>query len=834
MSYRSSQVKWEKASRPFTIKYPGGGRALTKDDFLPISGSTFYFPLDRGVTRPKRNTENKERTSAIVRGIGRSIRIDTSEPVLTTEEIERWKLDRIICTKNYLFDVDRDPIFLLPPTEKVYSLGPEMDKIDELYRRKGFFTPSEVAHAFFPSVPSFYVELRHVFQNVSSSVLHRIEHAFGPRMLGAAFFGMYPMLFLQRRPTHQKSALKLNHNFWFVPAHPFYKKADKLQQRYNVESRANFGGVVSHGASTDKADLDSVFKSIDLQIFDILARHLDRCEKTNPLRVEDSSDTAPSMYTAVPLIQWMNQLSAKEMAVIQQVPEQHVVVLLTKYVRVFQLLCAHGEDPLVYTDKINVKTVSSSADAEETEASVFEPTLGDDSNRSVSIPLDDPMAAENAVEDSWSTGEESFTVKTEGSESIPTTDEESSMEESGPEPNILRGLDEDLLGLDDILSVHPPTTNGNEKAPSASFPSPSSEGEASLPTRLDILYVRRLPPNIAPRSLSNFDEQSTPLPRITQLAASFLGTPPSLRRTLNNFFARCRILHGRITSDVEREIWRWVPIQTIYGALTKEERQLLRPFKGLTNFLRLHGSLFEVSSDLMHVISHDPAGTVSPFLPHQTIFSYEERVILPKTPLSGGSSSEEVASLVGEHERDLFQRILGNSQIPTTRQQIALLDPENPLLNNDVLYEEVARLLPDHPVAKRQVLARLPPILRAAVPARGMFNNNCSRHIAVFVEKGQTMIQRKALFDEQAHVLQSSAPLMSKEEAVEQMRQSIPQGGVTLRALRKVYLPSDVTHALIQHYGSLMTAIEAFPQYFIIEKKEGLSAGFIVVSLRSV
>lgn len=766
--------------------------------YVGMRGSDYYFPADRHKKAEIAFRNGNPNDVTVVRGVGGTFRVPTTVPPLTPQEAENWKLDRLIYSKPLLFEVNREPKFLVPPKEKIFSLGEDMDRLDELYRLKGRYTPSEVAHVFFPIIPSFYIELRHVFHALPPSIAYRMEQDIGTRGMGANFFTGYPMLFRQRKPTHQKSAVKLNADFWFVRRHPYFKKADRFQSKHNSDYKAHIGGVVHKEAPTGDGTQNS--RDIDLNIFGILARHLRRAAK----------DKKTDIYQPTPLIQWMNSLGKEDMAVIQMVPERRIITLLSKYVRVFQLTCAKGEDPNVYTDAANLRT-----------------DLSDTSDET--LPLDmktdeeDDMEVENREKEDMPPSAEA-SVEAGAAEATTASNITSSPVSSASPMNT--NLDDDLLGLEDILSGQPAAPEQPAAAPPPARDQLTSDGSDLPPLMLDVLQVRCLPPSLAPRSLSNFTALNSPYVDVVKLAASFLGCPPSLRGKKNLFSFSRRNAHQITTTGmaVDPDVWRWVPISVIYDALSRDQRQRLRRFRGLTNFLRLHGQLFEVSADCMHVTSHDPAGTVSPFIPQQTTFSFEERVVLPSVEEDGRDDS---ATMVGEKERKSFADILGDSQIPTTRKQIALLDPHNPVLQNDVFYEEIARLLPPHPVRKREVLLKLPPILRAAVPAKGLFLNNCSRHIEVFYEGGETMVQRKELAS-----LRTSEPEISVEAAIEAMRQSIPDGGATVKALRRMHAPSNAISTLIKHFGSVRHGLEAFPQYFAVERREGLQGSDALVRLR--
>lgn len=90
-----------------------------------------------------------------------------------------------------------------------------------------------------------------------------------------------------------------------------------------------------------------------------------------------------------------------------------------------------------------------------------------------------------------------------------------------------------------------------------------------------------------------------------------------------------------------------------------------------------------MSNDFSYVIAHDPKGRISPFRPTQKLFTIAERVLLPD---NFDNDRTVNAVMVNENARKKFQSVLGNSQIPTSRKQIILLDPDNALINSYVLW----------------------------------------------------------------------------------------------------------------------------------------------------
>ncbi|EPY15251.1 hypothetical protein STCU_12202 [Strigomonas culicis] len=211
------------------------------------SGSSYYCKgpeSERGQQRRlihpgKRTLEAHERE---VRCGTRVHVVNMETPPISREQAERWKLDRLIYKRPMHFRPSKPhPVLLLPAEQRIYSLGPEMDQLDRVYRQKGLFTPSEVAHVFIPIVPSFFVEMRHVVECIPPDVLLVIDRHI-PRARFSTIFEHYPMLFKFHRRKYQRSAVKLNDDMWFIQAHPDFQKANVRHREHNADYLSSVGG----------------------------------------------------------------------------------------------------------------------------------------------------------------------------------------------------------------------------------------------------------------------------------------------------------------------------------------------------------------------------------------------------------------------------------------------------------------------------------------------------------------------------------------------------------------------------------------------------------------
>lgn len=336
-----------------------------------------------------------------------------------------------------------------------------------------------------------------------------------------------------------------------------------------------------------------------------------------------------------------------------------------------------------------------------------------------------------------------------------------------------------------------------------------SRGAMSYIVRhLDTLYVRRIPPHIAPRSLSNFDEATTPEPEIVRHVMRVMGR--TLHTATNEGASG-----GPSSTATPFVLRRWISLARLYRTLSTQQRQHIQRYRGLAHFLRLHGALFELSMDRSHVIVHDPSGRVAPLIPTQLSIRFEERVVLPANFDTDPSSQ---ATYIGQELRGSFARFVGDFDLPRTRTQLALVDPLNPLMCAQVLDEELANILPSRPIKMVSFLKNMPPVMRAALPMRrGLVSN---AHYTVFQEKGQTMIARADVrageCSGQTKSSQENLPL-SAEEALQELLSVVPADGATVHALINMHLSNSVVEALITHFGSVYAAVHALPQHLEVE-----------------
>ncbi|CCW60606.1 unnamed protein product [Phytomonas sp. EM1] len=871
------------------------------------------------------NSEQRSDKSRWIKGVLRRFLIDTSTPPISQEEMIRWRLDRLLHNMSLFISPCNfyKPIYLLPPDAMVTSLGPQMDRIDSLYRKRGWFTPSEMAEVFIGITPTFFVETRYIFNCIPPNLLLSIESKYPRREWATKLFARYPMIFKLSRYTLQKSVVKLNTDMWFVRAHPDFKKGNRLHYKNNAEYRAGMGGVMSRNAPTggvpppgldagstaareaiqgsseafvggkEAAKMAGKAKPIDLRIFDILVSHLPRvpAPKTNPSQLGNkSAEKNPSSdweavrrmrYVAMPLVEWVNGFSQAELDVLNTVSQAYVLVILQEYPLVFQLMNPKGDSLFLYADRDvvslslqnGVSTTSGRASAEDRVGPAPNDNLKDENpleeddmeawgedSEGIRNEIDNPPRATGAAQpcrDEKVQAREKKLHQALRDDLLGIDDLAQGLDDDSQESEEFEDLSGDLLGFEDdslpgdpleeeemqdkeAISSKPKrrhhllnneTADGDKNnSDTHHFQGPQDVPIASL--NLNELYVRRLPPEIAPRSLSNFNNTTTPTPELVELVASFLAPPPSLAGERDNFFLRCQQKYRQgsttigvkgkegsaalqVPSNPPPRLWRWVRIQGIYLALSPAQRQAIRStYSGLVRFLRLHGELFEVSEDMLHVIAHDPQGVLAPIVPTQKHFRFQQRVVLPK---SFDENTNATAALIGEEERQKYKAILGDSQIPATRRQLILLDPHNPLLHRDVLYDEISQLLPYNcAIKKSTMMQRLPPILKASL-GKGAISHLISHpndYFTVFEEDGVTMMQRKNLQPPTG----SPSPGLSAEDSVEALRAAVPLCGATVFALTRLHLSKPAVEGLKRHFGSVYTAVKAYPQYFKISE----------------
>ncbi|PBJ69957.1 hypothetical protein BCY84_18969 [Trypanosoma cruzi cruzi] len=826
------------------------------------SGNVTQTPCleKRAITRSK--------SYVLVRGCFGSTPLDVLKPPLTSAEIEEWKLTRILLPVTLYFLMDKEPITLFPYGEKPRRLSPDLEEAESLYVSKGLFPPSEVAAAFVHITPTFFVETRHVLAAMSPEVAQCFESHISKDRVVDLFFKKYPMIFKIKTGKFQKTAVKLNLDFSFIQNYPGCGRADRLLRRHNQEYRATVGGVVSRQITSPSREQEKQGRSgeshVDVKIFEILLRNLPRFPSDKSL---SGAELEERRCAPIPLVKWIDGFPQEDLDVLNSVPQRRVLTLLTRYSHIFQLVC-RGEDSNLFAEHMYLNSSKNSNTPRRAQQD-------DGSKNSFARPLDSTSVCElNEIPHAnESTVGEEEADKLEADTPLPP---ETEMKRR--EANIAAALRDDLIGVDDILSSDaesvPKLTgegedtelgdklntdedevysaegeeegeffdakevkeeedvdggesqrnleergeDGVKKDPpltDMSYADDESDGPY-IPSQYEIIYVRRLPKRIAPRSLSDYNAANSPEPGLLQHIASFLNPPPSLRE------AKQQIMHSNrkarkvplFTSGSAVGPWRWVPIQRIYASLSKEQKRLLRPFKGLVHFMRLHGEIFEISMDFLHVIAHDPEGQIAPFVPTQLVFHSEDRVLLPQ---KFDDDEKSKASLIADLERNKFKSILGASQIPTDRPQLLLLDPLNPVLNHEILCEEVSLFMPDHPVPLHQLINRLPPILKAALSLRHKNNFKTSKHLKVWNEGNRTMLQKSQLAVPESALMGEET--ISVEDAIESVREVIPDEGVMIGHLHRM-LPYSAKKTLNTHFGNVYNAILGYPQYFYIEKVE--------------
>ncbi|KAG5493944.1 hypothetical protein JKF63_01776 [Porcisia hertigi] len=835
---------------------------------------------------------------AVIRGVARNFTVDLSIPPVRREEVERWKLDsplfsRGVNATTLTAQACKYHCQLLPSTAMVTYLGPEMRKIDQLHRQKGFFTPSEIAEVFIPLVPTFPVESRHVMALVPPAILRRIEKAARlSSTLAQVVFEHYPMLFHYSPSRYRRALVQLNSEFWFVRQHPGYGKADRVLAQFRSHSSIDFDALNNADkessveplyAAAEKAASEAApplpwratgtaqRRPWGVEMLAVLLRNLPRVPTPKSGSGEMAGEKTHSQmhcealvrkrYQPMNLVKWISSFPPNDLAFVNKVHEKVVVQLITQYVHVFQLTSLKKGDHNLFVEAHVLLAGGTSsewrADASAPSA-VASSAIADNEN-----PGNVLLASESSEESDemtlwWSVKGADAPSEGGPGESPPGDNDTSTAEDR--ERAFRQAVTEELIDLDAIAQVHDSgATALDSEAAAAALAGGSDEMEDAASAQdeegefnrvrdnwgditpvarndgdeplcsqlkpsqgasmvevtafglpLEEVYVRRLPPDVAPRSLSDLDETTSPDPELLAIAASFLAPPPSLQSpTVSCLFRRSRQQLQKTLRSVD-EVWRWVAVQRLYAAFTTEQRRYLRDrYRGLVGFLRYHGKVFELSADLMYVIAHDPKGTMAPFPPMERAFRYSNRVVLPD---DFDDNPDRFASLVGETERKSFLRVLGEGTIPAHRRHLLLLDPHNPLMQHEVLYDEIANLLPDHPVPLAEMMSRLPPVIRAALPHT--INIAASKSLETYVERGRSMI-RKRTSTQPTTAPVVSGPQMSVEEAIAELLQlPIGRDGVSIKALLGMHLSVAAAATLADHFGSVGRALRMLPQYF--------------------
>ncbi|KAK7200766.1 hypothetical protein NESM_000134800 [Novymonas esmeraldas] len=764
---------------------------------------------------------------------------------------------------------------LLPVTAPVTYLGEDVRKIDQALRQKGHFTISEVAEVFIPLVPTFPVESRHVMAQVPPDIIARIQSIMGMSgTFAQAFFSRYPVLFHHLPSRFRRSLVHLNPTFWFVRQHPGFGKADRKLQRFkshvfdDMNAMDHGDGPAPMYAAAVGDALRNTRRSTSAEMLDVLIRNLPRVPTPpEPAAVGAQPDNAPpsrtlvvERYRPMQLLKWISSFPPADLAFMNTVQEQYAVHLITQYVNVFQLMAMQKGDHNLFVeasvllagtegsawrvDEVRSATATSAGEGEpgeeDEEGTSWWTADGNGAERRPSAPetaaevgpsssggtaasLDRERAFRQAIADEL-IGMDSLVDGDDGDATGRDADGDGDGDgdSDGSRHNLVDGRGEygdeaevsgDVTEEDGTRSASP--LSSHNARVSREFQSDTGGSEMSavgLP--LEEIYVRRLPPHVAPRSLSDLDEITSPDRGLLVIAARLLAPPPTAAKGAasgDSFFHTCRPTLRKSDSTLAK-VWRWVAVERLYEAFSVPQRRILRErYKGLVGFLRYHGKLFEVSSDFMFVIAHDPNGTLAPIPPFQRRFGFANRAVLPA---DFDDNPDRSASIIGDAERRQFVRSLGEGMVPTTRRHLLLMDPNNPLLDHDVLYDEIANLAPEYPINAQALLAGLPPVMRAALPFSTTFRS-CPR-LEVFNDGSKLRVKRKTERSASANAAAAKvvAPSMSIDEAVAELLQLPLNEEVSLQVLPSLGLSRAVKDKLSDHFGSLRRAFLMLPQYF--------------------
>ena len=683
------------------------------------------------------------------------------------------------------------------------SMGPlvdappvkEFEVIDALYRKRGFPTPSDILHIFAPVTPSFAVSPYDAFRRIPRETRQKLIDAYGYNFFAttpamASFIEAYRMVFVMENSKLQKLCVKLNGRLSPVRKHPAFGSADSFMKRFSQDE-----GQLTPLSSDREAGSSN--PDIDAKIFQILVRHLPRADAPGHPVHALPAEVYAKRYQFIPLVEWINGFPQSDIDVLNQVPQQHVVTIITRYHRVFQLATTDGKDKQLFYRDPAAQFVSEGDVAEMTR----EPNGQSEQQQPQQTRVDVGIPhAPAALPDEELLGIDAL-ARGDVQEQFDRADAESGETTANDFGDAPHDEDGEFKFEDDEGEGR--RNDGGSGGSDAGSEEMSGEKLYVPTSKYDALLIRRLPPDTAPFSLCDLDINRTPEPEILQFILQSL-TPP------HKADAEAPSIEPP-DKNTKSAHWRWVNIQTIYRRLPHSLKRRLRFYKGLTNFIRLHGKLLEVSKDLCFVISHDPSGRISPFVPTQTIFTYEERVVLPESFDSGDTK----ACFYGDEMRASMSSILGSKFVPCKRAQLLLLDPWNALLDSSVLREEIAAFLPDHPVPMDMVISKLPPVLQAAMPARtGPLREN-NPFIRSFMENGKWFVA-KAPVDREPSGENDGETLRGRvADHVEIMKSFIPRGGAPQRAVW-LCMPSKYKNLAQQEYGSPEVVFREFPQHFRI------------------
>lgn len=810
--------------------------------------------------------------------------IDLRNPPLTEADVLRLPVLRAIVHLGAAYTPhdsrrsSRPAPHIFPPSVK-WTPIPELAEFDEVYAKYNRITPSEMAFAMFEFVPTFFVEARFILKSmpdVASNAIMQQERRTedGRLQIVSTFFRKYPMLFDTVSGKSDRTKVRINWSGYpCLRNHPRFAMADPAMQKFSLEREGSVGpeGILSAAFITtnagdadassptkrrDSAELQN--KKLEVRIMEILVSHLPRYA---------SPSDAPKRYEFFNLVKWINSFPAEEISTIQEVPEERVIKIILRYCRVFQL--SAGQDPHLFipNERSPFRAVSAGGATSPThvdeeldeEEDLIRGTAFDDLDEgdlaiegdnsspltplSAATPEGTIRPAEEELLDSDDPAALLRHLKSQfGGDTLPSDNmkpgDELTEEERRRVERFNASLAEGLVDADDILLSSEPTKpelmdrgehaeeyNGSELTEEATPDAMEGPEEAGsgIQSEFGMLALRRIPPGVAPRSLSDFGVFNSPNSALLRTVLQHTPFHPNFTFNLNEGNSssfetqhRAGFIPPAPVSTApapQRGVWRWVPLEKIYRLLTVEQKRDLRRFKGLANFLRLHGAVFEVSEDSRYVIVIDPRGEdCPPMISTTTIFNVEDRVRLPPTFDSDGGK----AVSVGHEMRERFAKVLGNAQIPSNRTQIQLLDPKSPLLDSVAFGEEIADFLPDHAVTIRSLLSRLPPLMRAALPVHMYRTFQSSKHLAMYEDSRGVAFLAKASVADGVQDKSNMTGKASLEEVMEEVRRKVPPEGCTRMRLWTT-LSAKSRNRVKTDFGAFDSFITAFPSVFHVE-----------------
>ena len=352
-------------------------------------------------------------------------------------------------------------------------------------------------------------------------------------------------------------------------------------------------------------------------------------------------------------------------------------------------------------------------------------------------------------------------------------------------------------------------------------PAPDEDNpKAGLPEGISDYFIRLRPSWLAPFCMSNFGLNNSPHPALAKAIIGIVGVAEDERKVTTPLTAAVNNLpYGGMNSrprSVPRggsglippapappaktttqtvtvtaaptQTRKWVTLEKIYETLPMNLRKELKAFRGLASFLRLHGRLFHVSRDKLHVIAHNPNQP-------------------PPLLVTTREGDDITMKMKGLHST--------GGKMPTTRTELMAMDPHNALLDPKNLCEEIHRMLPDHPVSLQRLERRMPPLMRAALPNRPQNMLSRSPLFSVWAPSpGNYMLQKAELGPPpEGYGVRESVGI---EEALELIRQFVPPQGIPLISLRNKIPPA--ARNTVRTIGGIDRFIASYPQYFVLDE----------------